>query len=144
MDNIDQTTINNILNYIIKYPDEETINFLTSRPWWRPFHVEINNYLQQYFPLTHIVASPDNDHFYKYFISQSKFYLANNVELIKMKQSSCHENCEKLFMEGKIDSCVFGYALSNDGLFRVHSWGLKDGKIIETTEKRLLYFGYAF
>lgn len=34
-----------------------------------------------------------------------------------------------------------GYALSGDGLWRQHSWGvLRDG-IFETTETRLKYFG---
>jgi hypothetical protein len=38
---------------------------------------------------------------------------------------------------------VTGYALSSDGLWRQHSWAMAgDGGVVETTEERLLYFGY--
>lgn len=39
-----------------------------------------------------------------------------------------------------------GYALSIDGMWRQHSWmmlrGARSVKIIETTEKRVAYFGF--
>ena len=35
-----------------------------------------------------------------------------------------------------------GYALSDDGLWRQHSWGLlTDDRVVETTVARLRYFG---
>ena len=38
---------------------------------------------------------------------------------------------------------AFGYALSTDGLWCQHSWGVdaEDGRIIETTERRVRYYG---
>ncbi len=36
-----------------------------------------------------------------------------------------------------------GYALSRDGVWRQHSWCYTDnGVVVETTEKRVQYFGY--
>jgi hypothetical protein len=36
-----------------------------------------------------------------------------------------------------------GHALSTDGLWRQHSWGVvaEDGRIVETTERRVCYYG---
>lgn len=59
----------------------------------------------------------------------------------------CHYNTSKIWHEtkGEIKICT-GYALSADGVWRVHTWGIQKTKnkikIIETTEKRLLYYGY--
>lgn len=139
---LSQDQINEIELKLKKIPTHDDKKWLTERPWWKNSHVEINQYLQQYFPQTHVVAMPDSESYYINFIKQSKFYIPDNVEFIKMKQSNCHENCAQLLKQNKIESCVFGYALSDDGLFRSHSWGLKDGQIVETTEERLLYFGY--
>jgi hypothetical protein len=58
--------------------------------------------------------------------------------------SCCHSNAALLPVQtdgaGRI---AFGYALSPDGLWRQHSWGLtiKEGRIVETTERRVRYFG---
>lgn len=135
--------INKITSKIKNKPTQDQIKWLIERPWWdNDLHVKINNFLQQHINNTHIVAMPDDKKYYKNFIKKSKFYLAENVKFIKMKQSGCHENCLELFLNNEIDFCVFGYALSDDGLFRSHSWGIKDGIVIETTEPRLLYFGY--
>jgi hypothetical protein len=60
----------------------------------------------------------------------------------KMQLNNCHENSKKLLFSNKIDSVATGFALSNDGLWRSHSWGLKEGKIFETTQPFICYFGY--
>ena len=52
----------------------------------------------------------------------------------------CHENVGKLWFEEKM-RIVTGWALSKDGLWRQHSWALKDGMVIETTTIREKYFG---
>lgn len=61
--------------------------------------------------------------------------------------SQCHRNTA-LCWEANADRLVpvTGYALSADGLWRQHSWCLKiDGKrpkVVETTERRVAYFGF--
>ena len=58
----------------------------------------------------------------------------------------CHKNSFTLAAEKGYRLCT-GYALSDDGMWREHSWCVnRNGEtveIIETTEPRVLYFGYA-
>ena len=58
-----------------------------------------------------------------------------------MRHSNCHGNVSALYQDKKIDHIVTGFALTTDGAWREHTWGLKDGDIVETTVRRLLYFG---
>lgn len=55
----------------------------------------------------------------------------------------CHSNVADLWESkgGRLKICT-GYALSYDGAWRQHTWGLWKGKIVETTEKRIAYFGF--
>ena len=59
------------------------------------------------------------------------------------ERSQCHYNTARLYSYSvkRIDAIVTGYALSKDGLWREHTWGLLKGKIVETTERRVAYFG---
>jgi hypothetical protein len=66
------------------------------------------------------------------------------VQLYEMDESVCHENVAKLWdtNPGLLKHIGTGYALTPDGLWRRHSWGIKaDGTIVETTALRSLYFG---
>jgi hypothetical protein len=54
----------------------------------------------------------------------------------------CHRNTALAWMRGEIGTVATGYALSADGLWRQHSWGVDDlGQIAETTQSRLAYYG---
>ena len=63
----------------------------------------------------------------------------------KMRACNCHSNVSRLYKEGKIDAIVTGWALSDDCLWRQHSWGIVSGpkgdRIVETTGKRKKYYG---
>ena len=67
--------------------------------------------------------------------------------------SQCHSNVSQLYEsnEGNPDGRIAiatGYALSRDGLWRQHSWGVwydegsPSGLLVETTERRVAYFGF--
>jgi hypothetical protein len=59
--------------------------------------------------------------------------------------SACHTNAAMLLVRTSgLVRIAFGYALSTDGLWRQHSWGVdaEDGRIIETTERRVRYYGH--
>ena len=56
-------------------------------------------------------------------------------------QSHCHLNTAKLYSRKRVDTIVTGFALSKDKLWREHTWGLKGKRVVETTEKRVKYFG---
>src|SRR3954453_21146479 len=70
--------------------------------------------------------------------------MLGQVQYHRMQRSGCHRNVAKLWL--RVPRRLFangtGYALSDDGLWRQHSWGVKeDGTIVETTVVRLKYFG---
>jgi hypothetical protein len=53
----------------------------------------------------------------------------------------CHLNAVRLWRAEECDAIGTGYALSADGLWREHSWGVRDGHLVETTEPRIKYLG---
>lgn len=76
------------------------------------------------------------------FANLGKFFSTKGRTYKKMKLNHCHSNAEKLLFNNKVDSIAIGFALSADGLWRSHSWGLKKDKIVETTQPFIRYFGY--
>jgi hypothetical protein len=67
-----------------------------------------------------------------------------NAVLRLGKASECHENSFAIHQQDPARYEVrTGYALSEDGIWRPHSWvfDAKVNGIIETTEKRVTYFG---
>lgn len=64
------------------------------------------------------------------------------AEMRRGRPSDCHENCRELVRRDPSLVWHYGYALSEDGMWREHSWCVKpDGGIIETTVGRVAYFG---
>lgn len=65
------------------------------------------------------------------------------------KVCGCHENSARLWhLDSERYTICTGYAMSRDGIWRQHSWCIEyryteRERIVETTEKRLLYFGFA-
>jgi hypothetical protein len=55
----------------------------------------------------------------------------------------CHQNIAAIwkFQRPRIVSIATGYALSEDGLWRQHSWGILREGLLETTAERRRYFG---
>ena len=65
------------------------------------------------------------------------------AELLEMAQRECHSNAATLVTLDPKLTFVTGLALSDDGIWRIHSWAVSPmGNIIETTEPRVKYFGY--
>lgn len=60
------------------------------------------------------------------------------------RPSRCHQNAAALWEANRdIVKIVTGWALSPDGMWRQHSWGLNGRKTVETTsEPRTMYYGY--
>lgn len=74
---------------------------------------------------------------------ESGFLTSGPATLKIMKSSSCHRNVAALWRARRfgIVAIATGYALSEDGLWRQHSWGILRNGVLETTEARLKYFG---
>lgn len=68
------------------------------------------------------------------------------IELKKMRDSDCHNNTLRLWNKGrKIYKVVTGYGLSDDGIWRSHSWVIRNGDtLIETTIPRDIYVGVEY
>jgi hypothetical protein len=83
---------------------------------------------------------PDND---IPALLQRGFLTFGPVRMHVMNRSSCHQNVAAVWQkrEHGIVAIATGYALSEDGLWRQHSWGILRDAILETTEKRCKYFG---
>jgi len=66
----------------------------------------------------------------------------NNTILIPLEPCQCHRNTVVLvYLGGGNLTAWWGLALSDDGIWRVHSWARTSLKVIETTTPRLLYYG---
>lgn len=67
--------------------------------------------------------------------------LGRNVEWREGAPSRCHENAAHLWIRGEVEGIGTGYALSDDGLWRQHTWGVTGETVTETTAPRERYVG---
>jgi len=77
-------------------------------------------------------------------IDEGRTWQGDQARSEPMEDSNCHVNTAILFKRGA-GSIASGFALSEDGLWREHSWiveGVERQGVIETTVLRLLYHGY--
>ena len=80
-------------------------------------------------------------------LSRGQLWSGVGSKLMKGRPISCHENSCNLW-EANQDKLFIstGYALSDDGMWRQHSWCVfpkaRSVNMIETTVKRELYFGF--
>lgn len=102
-----------------------------------------------------LVAPPWYDDDTLRIISGKETFIINkncNLTFKLGKPSQCHQNVIDLWKDRHIQHIYTGYGLSEDGLWRAHSWGIdityaNDDSppiktVIETTEERTIYFGY--
>ena len=82
-------------------------------------------------------------------LERGQLWYGDHSTLMKGAPSQCHRNSCDLWEQNRSDKEVAiatGYALTKDGLWRQHSWLLlrksRSVQVIETTEKRIAYFGY--
>tara|TARA_Y100000310_G_scaffold103027_1_gene101175 strand:+ start:3056 stop:3604 length:549 start_codon:yes stop_codon:yes gene_type:complete len=91
------------------------------------------------------VCMPYIEEDYASIMKRGVFMYGDDVELKKGLPSQCHFNSARLWDADSSNlSLMTGYALSDDGMWRQHSWCIhqESGKIIETTELRIAYFGF--
>jgi hypothetical protein len=71
------------------------------------------------------------------------FVMSGTVLRRRMEPSGCHLNVAIQWMakRHKIIGIGTGYGLSDDGIWRQHSWGILRDGLLETTEPRIKYFG---
>jgi hypothetical protein len=76
-------------------------------------------------------------------LADAGFVMAGPITLKIMRSSMCHQNIAAAWKSRRfgIVGIGTGYALSSDGLWRQHSWGLLREGLLETTVAREKYFG---
>jgi hypothetical protein len=129
---------------------KDRIEFLRSRPWYRPIHGVIQKIIGSIAPGTHIVAAPADD---EYFVPDMRRLLGadgmmwvpptqESIKVVPGKVGECHHNCHRFFRKGIFKAVYSGWGLSEDGLWRYHSWGVDSSDVLcETSEKRVVYLG---
>lgn len=94
------------------------------------------------------VCIPDGyEEDYENIMEYGQFWYGRGAEMMKGVPSQCHKNsCDLWEANEDFTKICTGYALSDDGIWRQHSWVIDfrgaSNKIIETTERRVAYFGF--
>lgn len=94
-----------------------------------------------------VVCIPEPEEDYENIMKYGQFWFGKGAKMMKGQPSQCHKNSCNLWKQNKRNTRICtGYALSSDGIWRQHSWVLEfcanSNHIIETTNKRVAYFGF--
>lgn len=82
---------------------------------------------------------PDQDKI----LSRGRQWIGHNIKIIKGQTRNCHGNVAKSWRSNpRRYRIATGWALSDDGLWRQHSWLVEGRTLIETTTLREKYFGF--
>lgn len=89
------------------------------------------------------VCMPAFEEDLKSLLTQGRLWRDPQVIFMPGRPSHCHQNaCRCWYANQKESAIATGYALSDDGIWRQHSWLVQNsGTLIETTESRCVYFG---
>lgn len=92
------------------------------------------------------VCLPLVDPDYDAVMERGQFFYGKNIRMRKGRACQCHRNAAYLWKDSnKSMQICTGYALSSDGMWRQHTWLMQPlerrWQIIETTVRRLAYFG---
>lgn len=79
-------------------------------------------------------------------LERGQLWYGDRITMMKGEDSHCHQNSAACWNANKDKLAIAtGYALTEDGMWRQHSWCVwgksRANRIVETTGKRILYFG---
>jgi hypothetical protein len=79
-------------------------------------------------------------------LKRGQLWYGDRISMMKGEDSRCHKNSAECWNANKDKlAIVTGYALTNDGMWRQHSWCVwgkcRANRIVETTVARQLYYG---
>ncbi len=91
----------------------------------------------------HLVAPPEGPEELLGPLVRSGHVIHGPVKLRAMEPNACHLNASRLWLERRQDVVAIGtgFALSDDGRWYRHSWGICRDGLVETTCPREKYFG---
>jgi len=93
-------------------------------------------------------AFPETDEDITKMLERGQIWYADKTNRIQGSVNQCHTNSVAYWLQNKNTVRIAtGYALSIDGMWRQHTWCVYDRnnqkyRIVETTEPRVLYYGY--
>ena len=79
---------------------------------------------------------------------RGQLWYGDRIQMMPGEPSQCHSNSALLWEVNKRRAVMAtGYALSNDGMWRQHTWCVTVGEdggpvVVETTTPRIAYFGF--
>jgi hypothetical protein len=73
-------------------------------------------------------------------LKQGRVFAGNEAKMHMMVPSECHSNALLLAARGGAQWWT-GLALSHDGIWRIHSWAIRNNRLFETTALREKYYG---
>ena len=138
--------------------DEDWENAISDRWWYHknkpnkpPMGIDIKMYQLRDKLLSmggYEVCMPTFDGDVETILSRGQLWYGDRTIMKIGQPSRCHSNSAILWKKHPENTILCtGYALSNDGMWRCHSWLVKidekENKIIETTTERVAYFGIA-
>jgi hypothetical protein len=76
-------------------------------------------------------------------LARGECFIEPKIEMRKGRGNSCHSNSAKIWnrKRRRFQICT-GYALSDDGIWRQHTWVMDGSTVIETTEIGIAYYGF--
>ncbi len=84
-------------------------------------------------------VEPDHDKI----LSRGRQWIGHNIKIVRGRYRDCHNNVAKHWKRSpRRYRIATGWALSEDGLWRQHSWIIEGRTLIETTTPREKYFGF--
>ena len=82
-------------------------------------------------------------------LRRGQFIRGYHARMMRGEASRCHSNAAACWDANRgLTKIATGYALSRDGMWRQHTWcvrwnaAIDAWQVIETTERRLLYYGF--
>lgn len=75
-------------------------------------------------------------------VAQGFLFEYDQIGIVSGLPNDCHENALKV-VKSYPETCrlAHGFGLSEDGLWRNHSWVMREKSLIETTVPRIKYYG---
>lgn len=80
-------------------------------------------------------------------LERGRIWDTRGLKVVSGAESNCHGNSAELWRREAKLQIVTGYGMSKDGVWRQHSWVADTEstkqRVFETTERRVVYFGFA-
>lgn len=128
----------------LKFLGWERVKFLKAKSKALPKYAKpLEKYLLSLAGYFALISTEESPLEIKQILTRGEVFEGEAKRRVGGRSSDCHANCCKFFTKNIQNTIVTGYALSDDGIWRQHSWLINpSGQLIETTLPRLLYFGY--